>query len=60
MMLDNFLGGITWSLGVWIGTTVIIALLGFVLGKINLIPMIGNFVIRVNQFIAENGHVLTK
>jgi hypothetical protein len=47
MMLENFLGGISWSLGVWIGTTFIIAILVFLLSKVDFIPVIGDFVGQV-------------
>lgn len=60
IVINNFLGGIAWALGVSVGASLILAVLGFILGKINLIPAVGIFVIRVNQFIAENSHVLTK
>jgi hypothetical protein len=52
MLVDNFMGGIMWSLGVWIGTTVIIALLAFILSKINLIPIVGSFVAAIAKYVA--------
>jgi hypothetical protein len=55
MMFNNFLGGISWSIGVWIGTTVIIALFVFLLSKINLIPIVGDFVGRISEYVAKNG-----
>ena len=53
MLLDNFLGGISWSLGVWVGTTVVIALLVFLLSKIDLIPVIGSFVAEITKYVAK-------
>lgn len=47
MMLENFLGGILWSLGVWIGTTFVIAILVFLLSKIDFVPVFGDFVAKV-------------
>ncbi len=53
MMLENFLGGISWSLGVWIGTTFVIALLVFLLSKIDFVPVIGDFVAKVMSHAAK-------
>lgn len=53
MMLENFLGGISWSLGVWIGTTFIIAILVFLLSKIDFVPVIGDFVGKVMSHAAK-------
>lgn len=51
MLFDNFLGGIFWSIGVWIGTTFIIAFIVFLFGKVNLVPMVGDFVADVMKYI---------
>lgn len=56
VLLNNFLGGIAYALGISFGATLVIAVLGFVLAKVNLIPIIGMLVIDVNRFIAENGN----
>lgn len=54
ILLNNFLGGIAWALGISIGASLVLAIIGFIFGKINLIPMVGNFIIEVNKFIQEN------
>lgn len=51
MLINNFIGGIAWSIGVWIGTTVVIAFAVFVISKINLIPIVGNFVAEVTKYV---------
>lgn len=51
MLFNNFIGGIAWAVGVWIGTTVIIALTVFIISKINLIPLVGNFVAEVTKYV---------
>jgi hypothetical protein len=53
MLLDNFLGGIVWSIGVWIGTTIIVALLVYFFSKINFIPIIGDFVAEISKYVAS-------
>ena len=50
MLFDNFLGGIFWSIGVWVGTTVIIALF---LSKLNLVPIVGDFVSQVANYLSK-------
>lgn len=51
MMLDNFLGGICWSLGTLVGATIIVALIGFTLSKVDLIPIIGSWITQIIQAI---------
>lgn len=53
MLVDNFLGGITWSIGVWVGTTIVVALFVFVLSKMNLVPFIGEFVSAVSDYVTS-------
>lgn len=52
MMLENFLGGISWSIGAWIGTTIVIATIAYLLSKMNLVQIIGNFVAEVSKYVA--------
>lgn len=54
MIIDNFLGGIAWSLGVWIGATLIIAIIIFALSKVNYIPIVGGIVVEILNYIGEN------
>jgi len=54
ILLDNFLGGIAWGLGITLGAGIILALGGFILSKINLIPVIGSFVLNIVEFVEQN------
>ncbi len=54
MILDNFIGGISWALGVWVGATLVIALLVFILSKVNYIPLVGDFIVNILKYIGEN------
>lgn len=56
IVINNFIGGIAWAMGISVGASLVLAVFGFILGKINLIPIIGTFIIRVNEFIAQNSH----
>ena len=55
MLFNNFLGGIAWSLGTIIGATIIVGILGFILTKIDIIPIIGSFISQIIEVISENG-----
>lgn len=60
MIIDNFLGGIFWALGATIGVSIILALLGFILAKINLIPVVGEFVSEITTFVLQKNPNLIK
>jgi len=53
MIINNFLGGISWGLGATIGATIILAILGFVLQGINLVPIIGDFTSQISEYISN-------
>ncbi len=55
MMLFNFLGGISWGLGVLIGTTLLVAVAAFFLNKkIDLVPILGRFMAEVLKSAQNN------
>lgn len=54
IFFNNFLGGIAWGLGATVGVSIFFAIFGFVLSKINLIPVVGNFVSGVLSYILQN------
>ena len=54
MIIDNFLGGMSWSLGVVIGGTIVLAFIGFFLGHVGVVPIIGEFVGDIVNFIEKN------
>lgn len=54
IFMNNFMGGIGWAIGATIGFALLVAILGFIAGQINFIPVIGNFVAEVNTFVEEN------
>ncbi|MCL4353396.1 DUF5665 domain-containing protein [Patescibacteria group bacterium] len=61
ILFNNFLGGVAWALGVTVGLALIVAILGFILKNVNLIPYVGNFVAGVIEFIlTKNPNLLTK
>lgn len=55
MLWQNFLGGIAWALGVTIGLTVVVALLGFFLAQLDFLPIIGDFASDLGRLFEKNG-----
>lgn len=60
IIANNFLGGIAWGLGATIGLTVVLAVLGFVLSKANLIPIIGDFITKITVYVSQSTPHLLK
>lgn len=54
MLLYNFLGGISWSLGVLIGAGLIFSAVAYFVGKIDFIPILGEFLSKVIQSSQTN------
>ena len=47
LMRNNFLGGIAWGFGVVLGGTLVVAIVLFLLSKLDTIPLIGDFIGRI-------------
>jgi len=54
IILNNFLGGMAWGVGSALGAALLVAVLGIILTKINLVPMVGTFVSEVNSFAEKH------
>lgn len=54
IILNNFIGGIAWGLGVTIGLAVVLAILGFIGGSIDFIPVIGTFLSDLIEYILNS------
>jgi hypothetical protein len=54
MLWDNFLGGISWALGVTVGLSIIFGALGYIGGKVNWIPVVGKVFSDLTQSIENN------
>lgn len=54
ILWHNFLGGIAWGLGITIGAGIILALGGFILAQVNLIPIIGTFIGDIVKVVQES------
>lgn len=51
ILWHNFLGGIAWGLGITIGAAIILAFGGFLISQINLIPIIGEYVKDIAEYV---------
>lgn len=61
IFLNNLIGGIAWAFGATIGFSIIIALLGLLLKNVNFIPVFGNFISDlINFIISKNSNLLIK
>lgn len=54
IFVNNFIGGIAWGLGATIGITLILAVFGYTLRNIVFVPIIGEFVQDVSNFVIQN------
>ncbi len=49
MLYQNFLGGIAWSLGTFVGFTVVVGILLYILNQLGILPAIGKFFQEFSQ-----------
>lgn len=53
LIWNNFVGGLFWGIGSALGAILLITILGFAISKLNVVPIIGNFVAEVNKVVQE-------
>lgn len=53
IFFNNLIGGVAWGLGATVGAAIILALAGVILSKINTIPVVGEYVEHVLQYMSE-------
>ena len=53
MIVNNFLGGIAWGLGVTIGLTIVLALLGVLVNAVGVVPVVGDFIVQIIDYIEQ-------
>lgn len=53
IIVNNFLGGISWGLGATVGLSIVLAILGFLFSHINLVPIVGDFVSEVTLEVTK-------
>jgi len=60
MIIENFIGGIAWSIGVFIGGTIVVTILIFAFSKIDLVPFVGDFVAKVTEEVVQKNPELVE
>ena len=58
IIVNNFLGGISWALGGTVGLAVIVWILAILAQHGNLIPFIGNFIADIAKFVSVKNNGL--
>lgn len=58
IFLNNFLGGVAWSLGTLVGAAIIVGIIGFFLSRVNLIPLIGSWLAQIIQEAIPKNQIL--
>lgn len=54
IMVNNFIGGLTWSIGAFIGIALLSVIVGLIISKINLVPVIGNWLSDILKVATHN------
>lgn len=54
IFIHNFVGGIAWGLGATVGLAAVLTILGFVISKVDIIPVVGEFVSEVIMYIEKS------
>ncbi len=61
LIINNFIGGVSWALGATVGLAIVVTILGIIIKNINLVPYVGNFVSNVLSFVlAKNPNLIIK
>jgi hypothetical protein len=60
IVLNNFIGGISWGLGATVGLSIFFTLLTLIAKNVNLVPVVGSFVSDVINFILATNPNLHK
>ena len=51
IFLNNFIGGVGWSFGAILGTALLLGLLTLIAKNVNLVPIIGDFISNLIDYI---------
>jgi len=58
IIINNFMGGISWGLGATVGLSLFFVVLGVLSKEVNLVPVVGTFVSQVINYILTTNHNL--
>jgi len=54
ILFNNFLGGIAWGIGATVGFSIVLALIALFVRVINPVPVVGDFVTSVYEYVLQN------
>ncbi len=54
IMINNFLGGISWGVGIMLGATIVIGIIVIILEQMSWVPIIGDTLLAISEYIATN------
>lgn len=60
IFINNFIGGIAWAIGATIGIALIFAALTFIVTRVNLVPIVGQFVTDVIKEVLQKNPQLIR
>ena len=60
IIVNNFLGGISWAIGATIGLALVVLILGIIVRHVNVVPVVGNFVSDVLKQVLQKNPQLIK
>jgi len=52
--LLGLIGGLGWGIGITLGTSLLLILIGFIVSKIDFVPILGNFLAQVIESAQTN------
>lgn len=58
IIVNNFVGGIAWGLGVTVGLAILFTIFGFFLRQLNIVPFLGNFINAIVEYVMKNNPYL--
>ena len=60
IVINNFLGGISWGIGATLGLGIVVALIGFLVSQIDFVPVVGEFVANVWEAVLQKNPQLLR
>lgn len=60
IIVNNFLGGISWALGATVGLAILVLIIGVIVKHVNVVPVVGSFVSDVIHEVLQKNPQLIK
>jgi hypothetical protein len=53
IIINNFLGGIAWGLGASVGLAILLAILGYIISRIDWVPIFGSIISEASDQVLQ-------